>query len=275
MGSILLVLIHGGFLCFGGMGDQALQFPIFSWCQFAVFADRQIAQFDIHDPNADQFGHLIAEIFAHSSDLSIQALRQDNAESGFAQLLDHTFFSHRSEDGDTIAHPGNKVRSNGLVYRDDVFLVMLIASPEDLVDDVAIVCEEDESLRGFVQSADREEALLVPDIGDDVFGFFGIGGTNDPYRLIERDVQGLWFGLERFSIDTDNVSRKYPIARPGGFTIQGYSAAIDQPVSFPARADTGLADVLVEADRIVVGCFQLDIVGEQYRGTKNRASRAD
>lgn len=238
------------------MGDQALQFPVFGRSQFPVFADGQIAQFDIHDANTDQFGHLIPEDFAHPSDLSVEALRKDDAESGFAQLLDHAFFSDSSEDGNAIAHPGNEVSPDGLIDSDDIFLFVLVASPEDLVDDVAIVGEEDEPLGRLVQSADREEALFVPDIGDDIFRLFGISGTDNTHRLVECDIKGLRFCLEGFAIDTNDVPGRNTVAGSGRLTIQGYSATFDQAISFATRADAGLADVLVEADGVVVGRFQ-------------------
>ncbi len=128
------------------MGDKGLQFPVFGGGQLPVFADGQVAQFDIHDAHPDQFGDLVPQIFAHPSDLSVETLGEDDAEGGFTQLFDNALFCHRSQDGNTVAHAGDEVGADGLVYRDDILLFVLVSCPEDLVDNVAIVGEEDEPL---------------------------------------------------------------------------------------------------------------------------------
>lgn len=133
---------------------------------------------------------------------------------------------------------------------------MFISGAKDLVDDIAIVGEEDEAPGGFVQAADGEKALLVADEGDDVFWLFWIGRTDDAYRFIEGDIERLGFGFERLTIDPDDITGRDPVAGTGGLVVDGDPAGVDQPVGFPSGADAGLADVLVEADGVVVGCFQ-------------------
>ncbi len=96
----------------------------------------------------------------------------------------------------------------------------------------------------------------MPDIGDDVLGFLGIGGTDNTDRFVEGDVEGLGFSLKGFSIDADDIAGRHPVARSGRLAIEGHPTGVDQPVRFPAGADAGLADVLVEADGVVLGCFQ-------------------
>ena len=171
-------------------------------------------------------------------------------------MLDQAFFSHRSENGNTIAHPGDEIWLDGFVHCDDIFLFVIVSSAEDLVDDVAIVGEEDEPLGGFVQSADGEEALLMPDKGDDILGLFRISGADDTHGFIEGDVQCLRFGFEGFTINADDIARMDTISCASGFVIDRHTAAIDQSVGFPTGADTGLADEFIEADGVVVGCFQ-------------------
>lgn len=160
-------------------------------------------------------------------------------------MLDQAFFSHRSEDGNAIAHPGDEIWLDGFVHCDDIFLFVIVSSAENLVHDVAIIGEENEALGGFVQSTNREEAFLVPDKGDDILGLFKISGADDTHGFVEGDIQRLRFSLEGFTIDEDDIARIDTISCSGGFSVERHPAAIDQSVGFPAGADTGLADEFI------------------------------
>lgn len=238
------------------MGDQTLQFPAFGQCQFAVFTDREGAEMNIHDAYPIQFGDLVIQVFAHPSDLPVEALRQNDAKCVGPHSLYLTFFRDCPQDGEAIAHAVDEFLGDGWFDGDDILLVVFVSSTQDLVDNIAIIGEEDEPLGRFVQAANGEEALLVTDEGDDVFWLFRISGTDDAYRFIEGDIERLGFGFEGFAVDPDDITGRDPVAGTGGFIVDGDPAGIDQPVGVPTGADASFADVLVETDGIVVGYFQ-------------------
>lgn len=239
------------------MGDQALQFAGFGRGEFAVFAEGQLAEVDIHDADPVQLGDLVVQELAHPSDLPVEALGEDDPECVGPEGFDFTFFRHGTQDGESVAHALDELRGDGRLDGDDILLVVLIAGAKDLVDDVPVIRQEDEALGGLVQSADRKEALLVTDEGDDVFRLFRVCGTDDADWLVEGDIQGLRFCLERFAIDADDIAGIDPVAGAGGLVVDGHPAGVDQPISFPTRADAGLADVFVEADGVVVKLVQM------------------
>ena len=239
------------------MGNQALQLFLFSGGQFAVFADGELAELDIHDAHPVQLGDLVIQEFAHPADLAVQSLGENDAKGVGPQGFDRAFFGHRSQDGKAVAHAVDEFRGDGRFDGDDVLLVVFVAGAQDLVDDIAIVGQEDQPLGGFVQSADGEEAFLVTDEGDDVLRFLRVGGTDDPYWFVEGEVEGFGFGFQRLAIDADHIAGRDTVTGAGGFVVDGDPTGVDQAVGFAAGADAGLADVLVEADRIVVGGFQI------------------
>ena len=74
------------------------------------------------------------------------------------------------------------------VRRHDVLLLVAVLRAQHLVDDVAVVGEQDQALRILVEAADREDPLGVVDEVDDVAGDVPLGRAGDADRLVERDV---------------------------------------------------------------------------------------
>ena len=72
--------------------------------------------------------------------------------------------------------------------RDDVLLLVVVLGAQHLVDDVAVVGEQDQALGVLVEPADREDALGVVDEVDDVAVDVALGRAGDADRLVERDV---------------------------------------------------------------------------------------
>lgn len=188
------------------MGDQALQFLAFCRCQFAVFADGEVAEVDVHDADTIQFGDLVVQKLTHPADLAVQALVEDNAKGVWPLCFDQTFFCDCIQDGNAVAHAVDEFRGDGRLDSRDVLLVVIVSSAQDLVDDIPIIGKENEALGGFVQAADWEEALLVLDIRDDVLRFFGISRTDDAHWFIEGDIERLGFGFEGFAVDPDDIT---------------------------------------------------------------------
>src|SRR5690606_28924767 len=150
----------------------------------SVLTNRNI-QGNVYDPDPLQADHFISQIFTHSPDLAVEALGEDDPEGKFSQLLDLTLFGYGIKDGDPVGHPLDKTVVDLPVHRHHVFLLVIVPRPEDLVDDIAIVSQKDESFTGFVESADREDPGGEIDIVNDVLLLFRIGSADDPDGLVE------------------------------------------------------------------------------------------
>src|SRR3546814_5163752 len=70
---------------------------------------------------------------------------------------------------------------------------------QDLVDDVAVAGQQDQTTGILVEAADRENAFAMADKVDDVAGNVALGRAGDADRLVERDIDATrrMFGIAR------------------------------------------------------------------------------
>src|SRR3546814_12726160 len=68
---------------------------------------------------------------------------------------------------------------------------------QDLVDDVAVAGQQDQTTGILVEAADRENAFAMADKVDDVAGNVVLGRAGDADRLVQRDIDATrrMFGL--------------------------------------------------------------------------------
>lgn len=214
-------------------------------------------QVNIHDAYPLELGHLIAQVFAHASNLTIKPLGEDNAESSFVYLIYLARLGDGAQNRHALAHALQETGVDGLVNGYNVLLLVLVTSAEDFVDDISVVGQEDESLRGLVQPANRKKPLGVIDEINDVLAFARIGGANYPCGLIKSQVEGGRFSLQRFAFEQYLISGKDPVSLLRNRTIDLYQSFFNKAVGFAARADARTTDVLIETNRIVIGFVQV------------------
>jgi hypothetical protein len=199
-------------------------------------------------------------MLAHSSNLAIQSLCQDNSELGFVCLFHKTFLGHGIQNGNPATHFMDKILGNGFVYPYNVFLFVVVSCPKDFVYDVSIVGQKDQPLTGFVQSPNGKNPFGVVDIVDDVVFFHpSVGGTNNTFGFVKGQVNKFVFGLmDRLPIDGDFVLRAYFHSHFCFFTIDPYPAGSNQFIGFSAGAIANFAEVFVDAPKGGIFHLQAD-----------------
>lgn len=76
------------------MRDGFVDFLHFCGGKIPPFAHGQVIQCHIHDPDAFQLVHIIAQVFTHPADLAIETLCQNNSEYKTALFPHEAFFSN-------------------------------------------------------------------------------------------------------------------------------------------------------------------------------------
>ena len=187
---------------------------------------------DVHDAHALELHDAVAEVLAHPANLPVESLGEDDAEGPASQLLDLALAGHGVEDGHAASHATDEAACDGLVDRDDVLFLVVVPSPQDLVDDVPVVRQEDESFARLVEAADREDARGVANVVDDVVGLDAcIGGADDAHGLVERQVHPLVVGrTDLLAIDAHGVPRSHLRTQLGNCAIDGDSPLREQLV---------------------------------------------
>src|SRR6266851_4613962 len=126
---------------------------------------------------------------------------------------------------------------------------MIVLGTEDLVDDIAVVCQKDQALGVLVQTPDRKNAFSVPDEIDDVALDVGLGGAGHADRLVESNVDLLFLGAYGCAVDAYLIAIDDAGAQCGDLAVAGNATGLDPLVRLAPRTDAGFADVLVEPQR--------------------------
>ena len=136
-----------------------VQFFPFLCCDLSVFAFSDPVQSQIHDPDPFQLLYLISQIPAHSADLPVQSLCQNNGKCIFPGLFYCTGSGHRIQilffvsDVYSPSHLLNEFRSNFFVYSDLIFFLVCISCAHHAVDQISIICHDQKPFRIFIQSS--------------------------------------------------------------------------------------------------------------------------
>src|ERR1700733_11468411 len=124
---------------------------------------------------------------------------------------------------------------------------MIVFGTQYLVDDVAVVGQQDQTLRVLDQSTDRKDALGIPHQLDDVVLDMSFRGAGNAHRLVQSDVDLLFLGADRLAVDAYPIALAHLGPQGGGAAVAGHAPRIDPLVRLAPRADAGFADVLIES----------------------------
>ena len=176
-------------------------FPLLC-CDLSVFAFSDPVQSQIHDPDPFQLLYLISQIPAHSADLPVQSLSQDNPEclfpcffhfAGSCQLILHRYsaFCH------SIQEPG----SHGPVHTDQILFLMIISCSHHFIQDLSIICHEKQPLRILIQAPHVKNSFRVMyQFLDGLISPAFICGTHNPSGFIYRQKHHFFFFRNVLSI---------------------------------------------------------------------------
>lgn len=213
--------------------------------KLAPFAGLEATELHVHDARSFELDDTIPQKLAHAPNLAVETLGEYDIKGGVVDGHHRAGLSDGAQDGHPAAHFFEKIGGDGLIDGHDVLLFVLVARPQDLVDDIAVVGQKDEALGVFVEAPDGEEALRVIDKPDDVLGLFQVGGTYNTHGLIEGDVQRFGLGGQWAAVDVHRITREYAVARLSRLAVDGHAAIAHHGVYFAARAQARTADVLV------------------------------
>src|SRR5208283_3868047 len=98
-------------------------------------------------------------------------------------------------------------------------------------------------------ASDRKDALAVSDELDDVAIDVRFARAGNAHRLVQRDIDMLFPGTERMTVDAHLITGPDLGAEHGGHAIARHASLLDPLIGLAARAGARLADIFVESHR--------------------------
>jgi len=193
-------------------------------------------------------------VLAHAPDLAVEALGKNDAEAAAALLPYEALISNGIQYGHATAHVLHELGCHCLVHIDDVFLFVVVAGAQYFINDIAVIGQEDEAIRVFIQPAYRENALRVIDEVDDIGAVLNIGGGGNPNRLIEGYIYRSLFGLgvQGFAVYSYYIAGVYTVAGQYQLIIYRNTRLLYEFICIAAGTKTRGTDEFIETDEIFI-----------------------
>ncbi|MGC3975004.1 MAG: hypothetical protein QM771_11550 [Nitrospira sp.] len=168
------------------------------------------------------------------TDLPIASLRQDDPESARPQSRHEAWARSLAYYDHTFGHVREKGVPELTIHFDAVLALVPVLNPQDLVDDIAIIGQKDETRRILVEPSDGKNALLMVDFRDDVPGHVQFRRRRHPDRLMIFDIDRTIAPLQDRSVTRDNILRGNLITKLGHHPVNRDPAFGNQPVCLAA-----------------------------------------
>lgn len=108
-------------------------------------SSRQTPKCDVHDSNAMQTDHPVPQRLTHPPDLAVATFGQDDSKPLCTEALDPAGPGLFPQDHHSRGHAIEETAVEGTIKLDLIFPFMTELAPQDVIDNVAVVGEENES----------------------------------------------------------------------------------------------------------------------------------
>ncbi len=208
---------------------------------FPVFPFSDSIESQIHDPDSFQLLYLISQIPAHPADLPVQSLSQNDPKAVLSRLLYLTRSGHSIQDRDPSAHSADKFPVQRFIYKNKVFLLMIITCTHDPVDQISLICQKQQPLRFFIQPSHRIDAQRIIQIIRNRYLLPLLSGAAyDSSGFIKQQQYFFFVFTDRHMIDTDLILRRDPLTADSLAAVHCNPFLFDHPVRFASGTHTCL-----------------------------------
>ncbi len=174
-----------------------------------VFPFARFQPFDgyVHDPRAMERDHSIAERLAHAPNLPVSPLGKHDSKPIAPHPSRPTRLRLAAENDHAPRHSIQEGSVKGAIHLHEIFPFVAEFGAEDVVDDVAVVRQQNQTGRIFVQPSDRKYPLMMPDLRNDVSGNVSLARRRHADRLMVLDVEMGLPPRNDLPIPSDHVRR--------------------------------------------------------------------
>ena len=174
-------------------------------------------------------------------------MREDDSKRRLIDTADFAGHGQFPHDLHAARHHLQRQIGDRPIYADDVFFLVIVFRTQDLVDDVAVVGQQDQALGILVQPANGEYPLGMADQVDDIAVDMRLCRAGDSHRFIESDVNLRLLNADDLAVDANLILRADSRAEERTVPIASDASGFDPLVRLAPGTHAGFADVFVES----------------------------
>ena len=215
---------------------------------------RQVAQAQIANASSGEFFHIVTDLVKHSPDLAIDSLMQSYAHTRGTDLLQARNLRPFAIQKNTAQQFWRQRRIPQAIECDIVFLFDFVSRMCEPMCEIAIVCENDQSLALRVESAHIKEPRQFrrQEIEDGVARVGVAPSGDETFRLVQENVEKPIGWPNEFTIDLDVIALARLRTEIGArLTVDRDTTGRDQFVAMPPRSNAGGGEEAIETQEEV------------------------
>lgn len=209
----------------------------------------QIAEAQIRYSDADETLDAVSDCLKHATDLSIEALAKDDAQSRGREQFQSLDFRAFAVEKNSFRQFRKQSRVQCSIECDLIFLVDLVTGMGQSLGQVPVVCEKEQAFSLGIEPADVKKMRKVfrKQIENCVARVHITTGRDEPRRFMQHDrVRCL--GMQEAAIDLDVIALARLRAEIGAdLAVNGDAAVGDELVAMSARTNPGGSEEAIEA----------------------------
>ena len=120
--------------------------------------------------------------------------------------------------------------------------------PQYFVDDITVIRQKNKPRLVFVETADGEDSVRMPNRSNDVARHVGFACRRYPHRFVVLDIDGLIPPRNNLTIAGNHVAHASLVSQFGGSTVDGNATGLDQSIGLSTRTDSVLRKEFIDAD---------------------------
>ena len=223
--------------------------------QFTEHAARQRPHAQRTIADAMQSGHHQADRFAHLADLPEAALVDDQLDHDGVEAGIDAAHARRARDQALVeAHTGGQpaqlVAARLLGKAHAVHLLHTVARVHELVREIAVIGEQQQTAGVGIEAADRVQACTTrQELADGATALRVVERGDDADRFVDDVVDVLRTATDRLAVDRDPITRVLDLGSRLGDDVAVHrdTALRDEVVTLAPRTDATVGQVLVES----------------------------
>ena len=192
---------------------------------------------------------------AHPADLPVQSLCKNNTETFGSCLYDSAGPGNCIQYGHSLCHLPDKIICYFSVYCYNIFLLMIVPTSHDPVHQVALICEKQQSLRIFIQSADGIDPHRIIQIFCNCF-FIELlfCAAHNAYWFIKKQKHLPAFFLQWHTIQAYYCICLNPFSCPDDSAIYSNPATVCIFICVSPGTHTGTAQIFINSNCVWTCC---------------------
>ena len=179
-------------------------------------------------------------------------MSQDNGKCILSNLVYSTRTGHSIKDRNSCCHLLQEIFCDFFIHSYFILFLMFIGCTHHFVDDITIICHQQQSMRILIESSDISHTHRIIQETDNAVPLSAFFCTDNPARLIHCQHDHLVLFGNDFISNFHNLSRHDTHTGLRTLSINRHASSLNEAVCLPSGTHARLAQIFIQPYRLTL-----------------------